>query len=80
LYLKKFKRIFKNINFRKRWAERFSQITIRLNISIWIHSVSVVEAVSAEPLLKELLKNFPNENFFIKTTTQTGSYVVNILY
>ncbi|WP_445610662.1 lipid IV(A) 3-deoxy-D-manno-octulosonic acid transferase [Francisella tularensis] len=80
LYLKKFKRSFKNINYRKRWAERFAQIPIRLNSSIWIHSVSVGEAVSAEPLVKELLKNFPNENFVITTTTPTGSDVVNSLY
>ncbi|MBK2357581.1 lipid IV(A) 3-deoxy-D-manno-octulosonic acid transferase [Francisella hispaniensis] len=80
LYLKKFKRSFKNINYRRRWAERFAQTQIRLNNSIWIHSVSVGEAVSAEPLVKELLKNFPNENFVITTTTPTGSDVVNNLY
>ncbi|ORM38581.1 3-deoxy-D-manno-octulosonic acid transferase [Francisella endosymbiont of Ornithodoros moubata] len=80
LYVKKLKRSFKNINYRKRWAERFAQTSLRFDSSIWIHSVSVGETISAAPLVKKLLKNFPDENFIITTTTPTGSDVVNNLY
>ncbi|WP_150464046.1 lipid IV(A) 3-deoxy-D-manno-octulosonic acid transferase [Francisella sp. XLW-1] len=80
IYLKKLKRSLKNSSYRQRWGERFAQTKLRLKSSIWIHSVSVGETVSAEPLVKELLKNFPNENFVITTTTPTGSDVVKNLY
>ncbi|QIW09601.1 lipid IV(A) 3-deoxy-D-manno-octulosonic acid transferase [Francisella sp. LA112445] len=80
IYLKKFRRSFKNPNYRKRWSERFGQTTIRLKDSIWLHSVSVGETVSAEPLVKKLIENYPNDNFVITTTTPTGSDVVKRLY
>lgn len=80
IYLKKFKKSFKNTSYRRRWAERFAQTKLRLKDCIWIHSVSVGESLSAEPLVKELLKNYPNEKFVITTTTPTGSDVVKRLY
>lgn len=80
IYLKKLRRSLKNPNYRKRWSERFGQTTLRLKDCIWLHSVSVGETVSAEPLVKKLLKNYPNENFVITTTTPTGSDVVERLY
>ena len=80
IYLKKLRRSFKNPNYRKRWSERFGQTKIRLKDCIWLHSVSVGETVSAEPLVKKLLENYPNDNFVITTTTPTGSDVVERLY
>lgn len=80
IYLKKLKRSLKNIHYRQRWSERFAQTKIRLNNSVWIHSVSVGETIAAEPLVRKLLANHPNENFVITTTTPTGSDVVKRLY
>ena len=62
IYLKKMKRSLKNKNYRKRWSERFGDTNLRLKSSIWIHSVSVGESVSAEPLVKKILQEYPNEN------------------
>ncbi|MED7819427.1 MULTISPECIES: lipid IV(A) 3-deoxy-D-manno-octulosonic acid transferase [unclassified Francisella] len=80
IYLKKLRRSLKNPNYRKRWSERFGQTKIRLKDCIWLHSVSVGESVSAEPLVKKLIENYPNDNFVITTTTPTGSDVVKRLY
>ncbi|WP_150466623.1 lipid IV(A) 3-deoxy-D-manno-octulosonic acid transferase [Francisella sp. SYW-9] len=80
IYLKKLRRSLKNPNYRKRWSERFGQTKIRLKDCIWLHSVSVGETVSAEPLVKKLLENYPDDNFVITTTTPTGSDVVERLY
>lgn len=80
IYLKKLKRSLRNINYRQRWSERFAQTKIRLKDCIWIHSVSVGETLSAEPLVKKLLANYPNERFVITTTTPTGSDEVKRLY
>ncbi|AJC49373.1 lipid IV(A) 3-deoxy-D-manno-octulosonic acid transferase [Allofrancisella guangzhouensis] len=80
LYIKKLKRSFKNVNYRQRWAERFAATKIRLNDCIWIHSVSVGETLSAEPLVRKLILAHPSEKFVITTTTPTGSDVVKRLY
>ena len=74
------KRSLKNTNYRKRWSERFGDTDLRLKSSIWIHSVSVGESVSAEPLVKKILQEYPDENIVITTTTPTGSDVVEKLY
>ena len=80
VYLKKLKRSLKNAHYRQRWAERFARTPLRLKDCIWIHSVSVGESLSAEPLVKKLLLDYPNERFVITTTTPTGSDVISRLY
>ncbi|MGQ4001435.1 lipid IV(A) 3-deoxy-D-manno-octulosonic acid transferase [Francisellaceae bacterium CB299] len=80
VYLKKLKKSLKNANYRQRWAERFAHTPLRLKDCIWIHSVSVGESLSAEPLVKKLLQDYPDERFVITTTTPTGSDVISRLY
>ena len=80
VYLKKLKQSLKNVNYRQRWAERFAHTPLRLKDCVWIHSVSVGESLSAEPLVKKLLQDYPNERFIITTTTPTGSDVITRLY
>ncbi|AXA34406.1 lipid IV(A) 3-deoxy-D-manno-octulosonic acid transferase [Francisella adeliensis] len=80
VYLKKLKRSLNNNQYRLRWSERFAITPLRLKDSIWIHSVSVGESLSAEPLVRKLLNDFPNENIVITTTTPTGSDVIRRLY
>lgn len=80
VYIKKLKRSLKNKLYRKRWSERFGNTKLRLKNSIWIHSVSVGESLSAEPLVKKLLEKNPSRHFVITTTTPTGSDIVKELY
>jgi len=42
---------------------------------IWIHCASVGEVNTLLPLLKLLIKNFPNEEFLITTNTPTGATI-----
>jgi len=41
--------------------------------SIWVHAVSVGEVQAASPLVKNLLKRFPNRPLLLTTVTPTGA-------
>jgi len=43
--------------------------------NIWIHAVSVGEAIAIKKLITELRKKFPNMNLVISTVTATGNRV-----
>lgn len=65
----------KNSHYRHRWNERFGYIK-RLPAdqkSIWVHAVSMGEAIAAIPLIQELKKRYPNFNIVVTNTTPTGS-------
>src|SRR5581483_1144248 len=47
--------------------------------SIWIHAVSVGEALTTRDLLTELKARFPNLKIFLSTTTMTGQQVAGKL-
>src|SRR5215467_988666 len=67
----------------RNWRERFgavpAEIRERANASrerpIWIHAVSVGEALAAAPLARALKERFPDRALFISTTTMTGQSV-----
>jgi 3-deoxy-D-manno-octulosonic-acid transferase len=42
------------------------------NGGIWIHAVSVGEAIAAMPLARGLRERFPNRPVYVSTTTETG--------
>lgn len=64
----------KNSAYRHRMSERFAFLGIKpLSSSIWVHVVSVGEAISAIPLIKELLKKYPKETIVVTTMTPTGA-------
>lgn len=57
----------------RRWPERFGFFPQRANNAIWVHAVSVGEAIAAVPLIEALLKLYPNQTLVVTTTTPTGS-------
>ncbi len=60
-------------------AQRLGVLPISFNLdgdsSIWIHAVSVGEALTARALLPELRRQYPNLKIFLSTTTMTGQQI-----
>lgn len=64
----------KNPAYRRRIRERFAFLGIApLPSSIWVHAVSVGEALSAVPLITELLQRYPKDTIIVTTMTPTGA-------
>lgn len=65
----------------RRWGERFGFIAELPGPSpIWVHAVSVGEVQAAVPLLRALLKRYPELPVLVTTTTPTGSEQVRNLF
>lgn len=47
---------------------------------IWLHAVSVGETNAAKPLIKEILKNFPDHKLVVSTTTKTGQTLAREIF
>lgn len=62
-------------SFGLRWKEHFGFTPIlKSNINpIWIHAVSVGEAIAATPIIKALKKQNPDQPILVTTTTSTGA-------
>jgi len=60
--------------------ERFGRLPAAVNPdlrpSIWVHAVSVGEALAARPLLRGLRAAYPGHRLVVSTTTATGQRVV----
>lgn len=59
--------------YRARWRERFGCPSLSLPSSIWVHAVSVGEAISAVPFIREIQKQYPKIPIVVTTMTPTGS-------
>jgi 3-deoxy-D-manno-octulosonic-acid transferase len=61
------------------FRERMGRLPVYLNVdgerSIWIHAVSVGEALAARPLVPALRERLPGYRLFLSTTTMTGNAV-----
>jgi 3-deoxy-D-manno-octulosonic-acid transferase len=61
------------------FRERMGRLPVHLNVdgdrSIWIHAVSVGEALVARPLIPALRERFPGYRVYLSTTTMTGNAV-----
>jgi 3-deoxy-D-manno-octulosonic-acid transferase len=60
--------------YRRGMAERFGRVTPWEGQArpVWLHAVSVGEAVAAAPLLRELRARHPDVPVLVSTTTETG--------
>jgi 3-deoxy-D-manno-octulosonic-acid transferase len=47
---------------------------------VWLHAVSVGETNAAKPLVKEILKNFPDYKLVVSTTTKTGQALAREIF
>ncbi len=61
--------------YRKRWSERCGYPGFKLNNKevIWVHAVSLGESIAAMPLIRRLLKDYPDQGILITNMTPTGS-------
>lgn len=59
----------------RRWPERFGFIKKmpESSQSIWVHAVSMGETLAALPLIKALIKNYPNYHVIVTSGTASGS-------
>jgi 3-deoxy-D-manno-octulosonic-acid transferase len=60
-------------------GQRLGVLPVTFNLdgepSIWIHAVSVGEALTARALLPDLRRQYPNLKIFLSTTTMTGQQI-----
>lgn len=60
--------------YRRRWAERLGMVPLPpLEDVMWLHAVSVGEAIAAIPLVHRFRLQFPQSPILVTTTTPTGS-------
>lgn len=68
-------------NYHRRWPERFGLFQQPgFSGSLWVHAVSVGEVNAAEPLIKALMRDYPNAPLVVTTVTPTGSARVHQLF
>jgi len=74
IFLKLWVKGFKLPIYRQRWLERIGVVPFPpLDNLVWVHAVSVGEAISAVPLVKKMLERYPDISILLTTTTPTGS-------
>ncbi len=67
-----------NNDYRKRWNERLGSFPHAIpSGGIWLHAVSLGEAIAATPLIKILLVDYPNIPIIVTSMTPTGSAYIN---
>lgn len=68
-----------NPDYRLRWGERLGQVPAFAAVKpplVWVHAVSVGEAMAAHSLIQALRAHWPQVQFLVTTTTPTGSALV----
>ena len=81
IFLRLLYRAWRAPAYAKRWGERFGFFPgPESKPCIWVHSVSVGESIAAAPLVKALLKEYPNHRIAVTTMTPTGSAQVKKQY
>ncbi len=81
IVLRLFWRSKSNPDYRQRISERFAVIPApNTSIKVWIHAVSVGEAIAAKPLIEMLLAIHGDKRIMVSTTTPTGSDTIKRLF
>ncbi|MFZ5659624.1 MAG: lipid IV(A) 3-deoxy-D-manno-octulosonic acid transferase [Pseudomonadota bacterium] len=62
--------------YRDRWWQRFGFVPRQPGPLIWVHAVSVGEALAAVPLVRALRERYPHHQVLMTTVTPTGAEVV----
>jgi len=71
----------RNPGYRMRMLERFGLGDFPvINSSIWVHAVSLGEAISAIPLIKELMVTYPNTKIVVTNMTPTGAQKIREIF
>lgn len=71
----------KNPAYKQRNSERFGYFRFpALEGSIWVHAVSVGEAIAAVPLIKKLMLNYPCTPIVVTTMTPTGAERIRSIF
>jgi len=72
----------KNKQYRLRINERLGWLPFHHGKKkvIWVHAVSVGEAIAAKPLIEQLITRYPQYAVLVTTTTPTGSKTVTRLF
>jgi 3-deoxy-D-manno-octulosonic-acid transferase len=65
-------------DYRKRLAERLGYYPFKLEKCLWVHAVSVGEALAAIPLIKALKAAYPHLPMLVTTMTPTGAARINM--
>jgi 3-deoxy-D-manno-octulosonic-acid transferase len=73
LFLRLWWRSRRQPEYRQRLAERLGIYPVSLEKSIWVHAVSVGEALAAIPLIKALKARYPRSPILVTTMTPTGA-------
>lgn len=69
----------RNLDYRRRWPERLGRVPSHAPVQqplVWVHAVSVGEAMAAHSLIQALRLCWPQVQFLVTTTTPTGSALV----
>lgn len=64
----------------RRWSERFALGGDLRPGGIWVHAVSVGEAIAAAPMVRELLRRYPQLPVTLTCMTPTGSEQIRRLF
>ncbi len=62
----------RSVGYRQRWNERFGYVERVHSSSIWVHAVSVGEAIAAIPLINAIKQQYPEQQIVVTSTTPTG--------